>query len=48
MPAFTIVAEWRKALAGVGAAMAPGSQKWKGNCADLVKAPSRIRASATG
>ncbi len=46
-PAFTMVAECRKADTGVGAAMAPGSQKWKGNCADLVKAPIRNRTSTT-
>jgi hypothetical protein len=40
MPAFTIVAECRYALTGVGAAMALGSQKWNGTCADLVKAPA--------
>ena len=45
-PAFTIVAECRYADTGVGAAIACGSQKWKGNCADLVKQPSRIRISA--
>ncbi len=39
-PAFTMVAEWRYALTGVGAAMAWGSQKWNGTCADLVNAPS--------
>ena len=38
MPAFTIVAEWRYALTGVGAAMAPGSQTWNGTWADLVAA----------
>jgi hypothetical protein len=29
-PAFTIVAEWRYALTGVGASIAFGSQKWNG------------------
>jgi hypothetical protein len=29
-PAFTIVAEWRYALTGVGASIALGSQKWNG------------------
>src|SRR5687767_5235937 len=43
-PALTIVAECRYALTGVGACIAFGSQKWNGNCADLVKAASRIRA----
>ena len=47
-PALTMVAECRKAETGVGAAIAPGSQKWNGNCADLVKAPSRNSASTTG
>ncbi len=46
MPAFTMVAECRYAETGVGAAMAWGSQKWKGNWADLVKAPIRIRIRA--
>ena len=45
-PALTMVAECRKALAGVGACMALGSQKWKGNCADLVKQPRQISSSA--
>ena len=45
-PAFTMVAECRKAETGVGAAMALGSQKWNGNCALLVSAPSRTRTSA--
>ena len=45
-PAFTIVAECRKAETGVGAAIALGSQKWNGNCALLVSAPSRMRTSA--
>jgi hypothetical protein len=44
-PAFTIVAECRYALTGVGAAIAFGSQKWKGTCADLVKAASRVSAA---
>ena len=39
-PAFTIVAEWRYALTGVGATIAPGSHEWNGYCADLVNAPS--------
>ena len=44
MPAFTTAAAWRYALTGVAAAMASGSQKWNGNCADLVNAAT---ASAT-
>ena len=39
MPAFTMVAECRKALMGVGASIAFGSQMWKGHCALLVAAP---------
>ena len=31
----------------MGAAIALGSQKWNGTCADFVNAPSRISASAT-
>ena len=46
MPAFTMVAECKYALTGVGAAIAPGNQKWKGNCADFVKAPSKTRTDA--
>ena len=42
MPAFTMVAECRKALMGVGASMAFGSQMWKGHCALLVAAPRMI------
>ena len=33
-------------ITGVGAAMASGSQKWKGNCALLVKQPSRMSSKA--
>ena len=44
-PAFTIVAECRYALTGVGACIAFGSQKWKGNCADLVNAARSISAT---
>ena len=40
VPALTMVAECKYALTGAGAAMALGSQKWKGNWADLVKAPA--------
>ncbi len=43
-----MVAECRYAETGVGAAIAWGSQKWKGNCADLVNTPSRIRISTSG
>ena len=45
-PALTIVAECRYALTGVGAAIAPGSQTWNGNCADFVAAATRIRIAA--
>ena len=45
-PALTMVAECRNADTGVGAAIALGSQKWKGNCALLVNVPSRISSSA--
>lgn len=55
MPALTIEAACRYALTGVGAAIAPGSQKWKGICADFVRAPTRtsrtavvVRVSAAG
>src|SRR5690606_40872651 len=47
-PAFTIVAECRYADTGVGAFIAPGSQKWKGNCADLVNAPRKINPTNNG
>ena len=43
-----MVAECRYAETGVGAAIAWGSQKWKGNCADLVNTPSRISISTSG
>ena len=46
MPAFTIAAAWRYALTGVGAAMAPGSQKWNGMSADFEIAPMRTRTIA--
>ena len=39
MPALTIAAACRYALTGVGAAIAPGSQKWNGTMADLLSAP---------
>ena len=42
-PAFTIVAEWRYALTGVGASIAFGSQKWNGTWADFVNAASRTK-----
>ena len=45
-PAFTKVAECRKADTGVGAAMAFGNQKWNGNWALFVSVPSRISTSA--
>jgi hypothetical protein len=47
-PAFTIVAECKYADTGVGAAIACGSQKWNGNCALLVSAPSSTSTSAAG
>ena len=47
-PALTIVAECRKAETGVGAAIACGNQKWKGNCALLESAPKAISVSAAG
>ena len=46
MPAFTIAAAWRYALTGVGAAIAPGSQKWKGKIADFDRAPTRSMTTA--
>ena len=46
-PAFTIAAACRYALTGVGAAMAPGSQKWNGTIADFDSAPTSTRISAT-
>ena len=47
MPALTIAAACRYALTGVGAAMAPGSQKWKGKIADLLSAPTSSSTIAT-
>ncbi len=44
MPALTMVAECRNALTGASAAMALGSQKWKGNWALLVSAPMANKA----
>ena len=46
MPALTIAAACRYALTGVGAAIAPGSQKWKGKMADLLSAPTSSRTIA--
>ncbi len=46
-PAFTMAAACRYADTGVGAAMAAGSQKWKGAWADFVRAPISTRATAT-
>ena len=46
MPAFTMVAEWRKALMGVGASIAFGSQMWKGHWALLVAAPRTMSKKA--
>ncbi len=46
-PAFTIVAECRYAVTGVGAAIAPGNQNWNGNCADFDIAPTRTRTAPT-
>ena len=46
MPALTIAAACRYALTGVGAAIAPGSQKWNGKMADLLNAPIRISTIA--
>src|SRR6476619_2502198 len=40
MPALTMVAACRYALAGVGAAIAPGSQNWNGTIADLLIPPT--------
>ncbi len=45
-PALTIVAECRYADTGVGAAIACGSQKWNGNCALFVNAPTSTSSSA--
>lgn len=46
-PAFTMAAACRYALTGVGAAIAPGSQKCSGTTADLLSAPIRISTTAT-
>ena len=37
-----MVAECKYALTGVGACIAPGNQKWKGNWADLVITANNI------
>jgi len=42
MPAVTRVDEWTRALTGVGAAIAEGSQEEKGICALLVIEVSKI------
>ena len=47
-PAVTIVAAWIRAETGVGPSMASGSHVWRGSCADLANAPTRIiRQAAT-
>ena len=46
-PALTTAAACRKADTGVAAAMASGSQKWKGNCAALVNAENAINIATT-
>ncbi len=43
MPAVTMVAAWMSAETGVGPSMASGSQTWRGNWADLPKAPSMMQ-----
>ena len=45
-PALTIAAACRYALTGVGAAIAPGSQKCSGTMADFASAPTRISTMA--
>ena len=47
LDAFTIVAECRYALTGVGAFIALGNQEWNGACADFVSAPTRSSTTAT-
>src|SRR5215471_4221794 len=44
-PAATIVAAWIRALIGVGPAMAFGSQKYSGPCADLAAAAMKISSA---
>ena len=46
IPALTMVAEWRYAETGVGAAIAPGSQEWKGAWALFVRMAGSSSASA--
>ena len=47
-PAATIVAAWMSAEAGVGPAIASGSQTWSGTCADLpIAAQSRPSDAAS-
>ena len=41
----TIAAACRKALTGVGAAMAEGSQKWNGTSADFDSAPTSTQTT---
>jgi hypothetical protein len=42
-----MAAACRYALTGVGAAIAPGSQKWKGTKADFDSAPTSSSRTAT-
>ena len=44
-PAVTIVAAWMSAETGVGPAMASGSHRYSGSCADLPMAPMKSRAA---
>src|SRR5690625_3795170 len=48
MPAFTMAAECKYALTGVGASMALGNQRWKGAWADFVKAPNKTSTNIAG
>ena len=41
-----MVAAWIRAETGVGPSMASGSQVCSGSCADLAKAPTRMRRQA--
>ena len=43
-PEVTIVAAWMSAETGVGPAIASGSQKYRGNWADLPIAPTKSRS----
>ena len=45
IPALTTAAACRYALTGVMAAIASGSQKWNGNCADLVNAATATQTA---